>query len=369
MLRGISNSGLFGQAKQCVISAFDIDYPMSTDEVMASILHLAQNMDETAGAPSMPAPDTSPPPISAFVEAGRGSLSGRGHNQRGPRGGHGLPNKCGACDSMDHIMPSYTGPDDALLKWTLAKRKMIVQKYGTPGGSASTHATLLSDVPIDDWDNLPTLEVCMDDYDDTEVSVPFNSVAFSSSITPGRDLSQHRVVDSACSINLTAFRSDFSTFTTPSTRSRVGGVGVDVKGSGSVRMSIRLASGQVIHCTIHALYTHDLSSRFAQRIGGVLSVSWLQSHCGCEFTFPTDSDTGLLVVPTGMGVLKPSGNGLYLLPYRPELPPRPPAETTRDPCSRVAFTTQCDPILWHRRFGHVTCKAYKPSIPTVSQPF
>jgi hypothetical protein len=73
---------------------------------------------------------------------------------------------------------------------------------------------------------------------------------------------------------------------------------VDVKGSGSVRMSIRLASGQVIHRTIHALYTPDLSSRSTQRICILLSVTLLQSHCGCGFIFPIDSDTGLLVAPT-----------------------------------------------------------------------
>jgi hypothetical protein len=120
------------------------------------------------------------------------------------------------------------------------------------------HVALLSDVPIDDSDSLPTLEDCTGENDDTEVSVPFISIAFSLSITLGRDLSQHWVVDSACSINLTAFRGDISTFTPPSTRSRAGRVGVDVKGSGSVRMSIRLACGQVIHRTIHALYTPDL---------------------------------------------------------------------------------------------------------------
>jgi hypothetical protein len=195
------------------------------------------------------------------------------------------------------------------------------------------------------------------------VSVPFSSVAFSSSIILGRDLSRHWVVDSACSINLTAFRSDFSTFTPPSTRSRVGGVGVDVKGSGFVRMSIRLASRQAIHRTIHALYTPDLSSRSTQRIERLLSVSWLQYHCRCEFIFPTtDSDTGLLVVPIGVRVLEPFGNGLSLMPHRPELPPRTPAEKARDPCSRVALTAQCDIVLWHRRFGHLnglTCEACK----------
>jgi hypothetical protein len=273
MLRDISSTGPFGQAKQCAINAFDTDYMLSADEVMANILHLAHNMDEEVIAPGLPALDASPPPIYAFVAAGRGSHIGRGHTPHGPRGGRGLPNKCSACGSLDHIMSFCTAPHCALLKWTLAKRKMIVKKYGTHGGSASAHAALLSDVPADDAGILPTLEDCTDEYDDTEVSVPFSSVAFSFSITHGRDLSQSWVVDSACSINLTASRSEFATFTPPSAPSRVGGLGVDVKGSGSVRISIRLASGKIIHRAIHALYTPDLSSRSAQRIGRLLSVS------------------------------------------------------------------------------------------------
>jgi hypothetical protein len=74
-------------------------------------------------------------------------------------------------------------------------------EYATHGGSASPHAALQSDVPLDESDSLPTLEDCTDEYDDTEVSVPFGSIAFSSSITHGRDLSQHWVVDSSYSIN------------------------------------------------------------------------------------------------------------------------------------------------------------------------
>jgi hypothetical protein len=79
---------------------------LSADEVMANILHLAHNMGEEACAPGAPTPDTSPPPISAFVVASRGSHNGRGHNPRGPRVGRGLPNKCSACGSMDHIVSS-----------------------------------------------------------------------------------------------------------------------------------------------------------------------------------------------------------------------------------------------------------------------
>jgi hypothetical protein len=126
MLRGISSSGSFGQAKQCVINTFDTYYMLSSNEVMASILHLAHNMDEEASAPGATAPDAALPPISAFVAAGRGSHSGRGHPPRGPRGGRGLPNKCNACGSVDHILSSCNAPDDALLRWTLAKRKMII---------------------------------------------------------------------------------------------------------------------------------------------------------------------------------------------------------------------------------------------------
>jgi hypothetical protein len=48
MLRGISSTGPFGQAKQCVINAFDTDYMLSANEVMANILHLAHNMDVEA---------------------------------------------------------------------------------------------------------------------------------------------------------------------------------------------------------------------------------------------------------------------------------------------------------------------------------
>jgi hypothetical protein len=122
-------------------------------------------------------------------------------------------------------------------------------------------------------------------YDDTTVSLSFTSVAFSSSLTPCRDLSNFWAVDSAASINLTTCRDDFVTFESPSGSTRIGGVGVDVKGGGTVRFAVPLVSGQIIHQTIHALFTPDLSSRSAQRIGRLLNVSWMQSHYGCEFLF------------------------------------------------------------------------------------
>jgi hypothetical protein len=89
---------------------------------MVSILHLAQNMDEELPAPALPATNGPALPISILVVVCRGSNSGRDNNPRGTRGGRGLPIKCSACDSLNHILSSCKVSDDALLKWTLAKR-------------------------------------------------------------------------------------------------------------------------------------------------------------------------------------------------------------------------------------------------------
>jgi hypothetical protein len=65
----------------------------------------------------------------------------------------------------------------------------------------------------------------------------------------------------------------------------------------------------------------------------------MQTHSGCEFIFPSDSGTGMLVVPTGMGVLEPSGNGRYLLPHQPELPSSPSVTLVNDPSPSDALAT------------------------------
>jgi hypothetical protein len=97
MLRGISSTGPFGEAKQCVINAFDTNFLLSADEVMANILHLAQNMDEELHASYLAAPAGTASPISPFVAIGRGNHGGRGYDNRGGRGGRGLSNKYSAC--------------------------------------------------------------------------------------------------------------------------------------------------------------------------------------------------------------------------------------------------------------------------------
>jgi hypothetical protein len=58
-----------------------------------------------------------------------------------------------------------------------------------------------------------------------------------------------------------------------------------------------------------------------------------------------------------MGVLEPSSNGLDLLPHQPELLSSPSATPVNDPSPSVALAAQCDPVLWHRRFGHLNMQS------------
>jgi hypothetical protein len=113
---------------------------------MASILHLVQNMEEELPGADATVPSRHASPISAFVDPRRGSHGGRGNYKRGSCGGRGLPNECNGCGNLDHILSSCTASYDALLKWTLAKRKLIVHKYGTRNVISPAHAALLSDL-------------------------------------------------------------------------------------------------------------------------------------------------------------------------------------------------------------------------------
>jgi hypothetical protein len=135
-------------------------------------------MDEELPGSYLTTPASPTSPIFTFVVANRGSPNGRGHNSHGGRGGRGLPTKCSACGSLGHILSSCMASDDALVKWTLTKRKMIVHTYGNPSGNyAFVHAAHLSDVSNDDSHvhashDMPTLEECTGEYNDIDVSVP-----------------------------------------------------------------------------------------------------------------------------------------------------------------------------------------------------
>jgi hypothetical protein len=145
----------------------------------------------------------------------------------------------------------------------------------------------------------------------------------------------------------------FVTFDPPSATSHVGGVGDDVKGSGKIRIIIPLVLGQSICRTVHALYTPYMSSRIARRIGRLLHVNWMQTHSCCDFVFPADFDTRLLMVPTRMGMLTPSGHGLYMLPHEHAPLSSPPTDRRAGVNPSVALIAECNPVPWHHQFGHL----------------
>jgi hypothetical protein len=99
MIRGLSNFGQYGQAKQCVISAFDTDFIMSADKVMGSIIHPAQNLDAEDNVTS----DSVAHPVNAFL-ADRKRICGRG---LGGWAANKIKSKfamkCGACGDPNHV--------------------------------------------------------------------------------------------------------------------------------------------------------------------------------------------------------------------------------------------------------------------------
>jgi hypothetical protein len=98
--------------------------------------------------------------------------------------------KCGAGGDPNHVWSTCKAPDVDVLRWTLAKRKQIAEKYaGQPPPTAH-----LIDFPIDvayegDGVAQDVLEYDMhDEYDDTKVCTSFASVAFASASAFGADL-------------------------------------------------------------------------------------------------------------------------------------------------------------------------------------
>jgi hypothetical protein len=68
-----------------------------------------------------------------------------------------------------------------------------------------------------------------------------------------------------------------------------------------------------------------------------------------------------------MGVLEPSGNGLYILSHQPELPPSLSADYARGHGSVLPSLTSATPYCGTAGLDTLICKASGPSIPTVSR--
>jgi hypothetical protein len=120
------------------------------------------------------------------------------------------------------------------------------------------------------------------------------------------------------------------------------------------------------------MYTRDLSSRSAQKVSRLLSVSWMQKHSEFEFSFPTNSDCGMLLVTTGMGMLVPSGNGLYLLPRTRDSAGISSNHVDSRSGWSVALDVECDHAVWLSRRGHLNMQSLQaqhsnntPSVPSM----
>jgi hypothetical protein len=84
----------------------------------------------------------------------------------------------------------------------------------------------------------------------------------------------------------------------------------------------------------------------------------MQKHSRCEFSFPTDTDSGMLLVTTRMGMLIPPGNILYrLLPRSHDSAGLLSRLVDSNGEKSVALSAECDLALWHSRLGHLNMQS------------
>jgi hypothetical protein len=91
----------------------------------------------------------------------------------------------------------------------------------------------------------------------------------------------------------------------------------------------------------------------------------MQTQSGCEFIFPNDFETCLFMVSTRMGVLTPSGNGLYLLSH--EQTPEGRTPRIAHSLSTTSLPSLHGVIRYYGTAGSaiLTCKAFINNMPTV----
>jgi hypothetical protein len=101
-----------------------------------------------------------------------------------------FPMKCVACGDPNHVWSTYKAHDADVLRWTLAKRKQIAEKYARQSPPTAHLSDVATDtVPFEDAIGCPQEYDMEDEYDDTAVITSFAYVAFISSASSITNLS------------------------------------------------------------------------------------------------------------------------------------------------------------------------------------
>jgi hypothetical protein len=116
MIRGLSNVGEYGQAKQCVIYAFDTDFILSVDRVMGTIIHQPHDLDaEEHGVLDNAAFGHT---INAFLADRKRQgdrrpcnwVANKRHDKTK------FPTKCGPCGDLNHVRSTCKALDADVLR-------------------------------------------------------------------------------------------------------------------------------------------------------------------------------------------------------------------------------------------------------------
>jgi hypothetical protein len=123
------------------MNAFDTDFIILADRVTGSIIYQAQTSTRGKILPQTLLLMAIPSTCFLLIASTSGQRVG---NERLDITR--FPTYCGACSDPNHVRSTFKAPNDSdVLRWTMAKRKQIAEKYaGQP--PPTPH---LSDVPVD----------------------------------------------------------------------------------------------------------------------------------------------------------------------------------------------------------------------------
>jgi hypothetical protein len=135
MLASMSQNGILGKAKQCIINTFDPNLAISPSQLTEHIPRHAAHMDGYAVDPITPLPGTSAflagapfgrrhPPSPAGRPVTRTSLTKRVHYE--------FAEKCGCCGEPEHRGSDCKATDAQILKWQRYKITTLDNHYNHP---------------------------------------------------------------------------------------------------------------------------------------------------------------------------------------------------------------------------------------------
>jgi hypothetical protein len=138
-----------GQAKQCIINAFDPNVTVPAGALTEHLLRHADHLDDPVGEP--PAPFPASAPASAFLAKPPHRRSHPPPSGRTPldkRANYSFAEKCGCCGDPDHRGSNRKATDAQIIKWQRYKIKTLHEHFNRVKAPTAHRSVVSDDTPV-----------------------------------------------------------------------------------------------------------------------------------------------------------------------------------------------------------------------------